>query len=179
MNHVMPKAAAGLLVGLWATIAVAQPPVEIAPPPLTTSNPPPGYQSVYRLSGVSVADHLYTTDADEARRVAAEGAYHLDGVGFYVLNKEYKDSVPLYRFITPAGKHYLSTGHSAGVAMGARLEGPIGWVDPQPRQGSVPLYAWFHSSSGDYFYTTDATGGAAPQLGMQAKGIVCYVAPAS
>jgi hypothetical protein len=171
----------GAAVALFALLAAApaQTRVEVAPPPQPIGGRPPGYQNVYRLAGINVNDHLYSTDPNEARRVTEAGAYRLDGVGFYVLDREYKDSVPLYRFSTPAGRHFLHIDRSGGGVEGARLEGAIGYVDPQPRQGTVPLCAWFSPATGDCFYTTDRTGEQAPQMGMQYRGIVCYVGPVS
>src|SRR6266478_4530298 len=98
-RNVVMVGAAVALFALMAASAPAQTRVEVAPPPQPKAvGPPPGYQNVYRLAGINLNDHLYSTDANETRRVTESGAYRLDGVGFYVLDREYKDSVPLYRF---------------------------------------------------------------------------------
>jgi hypothetical protein len=178
-RNVVKAGAAVAVFALLAAAAPAQTRIEIAPTPQPKAGPPPGYQDVYRLAGITVTDHLYTSDANEVRRVTESGAYQLDGVGFRVLDREYKDSVPLYRFANPAGRHFLHTDRSAGGAEGVRLEGPIGYVDPQPRPGTVPLYAWINPTNGDCFYTTVRSGEQAPQMGMQYRGMVCYVGPVS
>lgn len=177
-NIVMVGAAVALFAFLAAS-APAQNRVEVAPLPQPKAGPPPGHQNVYRLGGVNVTDHLYTTNANEVRTLTDSGAYRLEGVGFYVLDREYKDSVPLYRFGTAAGRHFLHTDRAAGNAEGVKLEGPIGYVDPQQRAGTVPLYAWVNPANGDCFYTTDRAGEQAPTMGMQYKGVVCYVGPTS
>jgi hypothetical protein len=148
---------------------------QLGPQPQTSA--PPGYQPVYRLAGVALPDHLYSTDAGEPARVAATGNYRYEGVGFYVLAQHYKGSVPLYRLLNSAGRHMLVTDPAAGAARGDRVEGVIGYVDPGPRQGTVALRAWFNPTNGDYLYTTDPNGEWAPRLGMQYRGIVGYVAP--
>jgi hypothetical protein len=140
---------------------------------------PPGYQPVYRLAGLAAPDHLYTTDGDEARRVAASGTYRFEGAGFFVMDQQYSGSVPLYRMLTPTGRHILSTNPAAPGSQGARMEGAIGYVDPRPHSGTVALYAWFNPSNGDSLYTTDPGGEWAPRLGMQYVGVVCFVAPAA
>ncbi len=169
------KVGAAVAMFVIAAAASAQSPAEIAPPPQAT--PPPGYKNVYRLAGATMTDHLYTSDANEVRQLTQSGAYQVDGVGFNVLDREYKDSVPLYRFSTPAGRHFLHTDRAGGGIEGAKNEGPIGYVDPKPRPGTVPLYAWADPATGDCFYTTNRTGEQAPQMGMQYRGIVCYVGP--
>jgi hypothetical protein len=172
----------GAAVAVFACLAAAvaaQNRVELGPPPQVGAVPPAGHKSVYRLSGVNVTDHLYTTEANEMRRLTDSNTYRLDGVSFYVLDQEYKDSVPLYRFGTAAGRHFLHTDRAAANAEGVKLEGPIGYVDPQPRPGTVPLYGWANPTNGDCFYTTDRAGEQARNMGMQSRGIVCYVAPPS
>jgi hypothetical protein len=140
---------------------------------------PPGFQPVYRLAGLTAPDHLYTTDSEEARRVAVSGTYRFEGAGFYVLSQPYRSTVSLCRLITPTGQHILSTNPAAPVSQGARMEGVIGYVAPRPHPGTVALYSWFNPTNGDCLYTTDPNGEAAPQLGMQYVGVVCYVAPAT
>jgi len=157
--------------------AVVQPSpmYELAPAPRRSSDAPAGYRKIYRLAHNVADDHLYTPDANEANSVAATGLYRNEAPVFYVFDRQYDGTVPLYRFVTPAGKHLLSTDRSAGVAQGARLEAPIGYVDRQPRAGEVALNAWFNPTTGGYFYTTDPSGELAPGGGMQYLGVVGYV----
>jgi hypothetical protein len=171
---VMAGAAVALSALLIAAAPAQTPPgIELAPAP--QPKPQSGYQKVYRLAGIGINDHLYSTNPDEVRRVTDAGGYRLDGVGFYVLDREYMDSVPLYRFSYQTSHHFLHTDRNGGTVEGARLEGTIGYVDQQPRAGTVPLYAWINPTTGDCFYTTDRKGEQAPQMGMQYRGIVCYV----
>jgi len=170
-------------LGILDAVSYAQappPPPETAPSPrLVPAGPPAGHKSVYRFGGVSAPDHVYSTNPEEVRQLSVDPRYRSEGVRFYVMDREYKDSVPLYRFITTSSQHFLSTDANAGAATGARVEGPIGYVDPRPHAGTVPLHEWFNPTAGDYFYTTDSNGEIAPQGGMQHMGIVCYVAPAA
>jgi hypothetical protein len=177
-NVVMGGAAVAFCALLAAAPAQPPPQAEVGPLPRPKAGPSPGYRNVYRLAGINIGDHLYSTDGNEIRSLTDAGAYRLDGVGFRVRDREYPNSVPLYRFSTPTGRHFLHTDQSAGSAEGATRGGLIGYVDSQPRPGTVPLYAWFNPATGDSFYTTDRTGEQAPQMGMQYRGIVCYVSPA-
>jgi hypothetical protein len=164
-------------VGILSAMAPAQPPgVELAPVPRQQSAPQ-GYQAVYRLFGTGASDHLYTTSPEEMQRVITAGSYKPEGVGFYVMDQQYKDTEPLYRFSTQGGQHFLHTDRRAGEAAGAQLDGTIGYIDTQPHRGEVPLYAWFNPANGDSLYTTNRNGEVAPQAGMQFRGIVGYVAP--
>jgi len=164
---------------LGASNVFAQLPGPLGYTPQPAAAAPPGYQPVYRLAGAALPDHLFSTDANEAMRVAATGNYRYEGVGFYVLGQQYRGSVPLYRVFTAAGRHVLATDTAAATARGDRVEGVIGYVDPGPRSGTVALRAWFNPANGDYLYTTDPDGEWAPRLGMQFRGIVGYVAPAA
>jgi hypothetical protein len=151
------------------------PTVETLPPPKEPSRPAPGYKNVYRLLATDSHEHLFTSDANEANRLIRDGAFRSEGVGFSVLDKEYKDSVPLYRFVRPDGYHFLSTDTNAGAQQGVRREGILGYIDPQPRAGTVALNAWMNSDTGAIMYTTDPTGENAPRSGLVYRGVVGYV----
>lgn len=137
-----------------------------------------GYRKIYRLVELSGRDHLYTPNAEEANGLVRQGLYRYEAAPFYLLDRQYPGTAPLYRFGTPSGIHFLSTDPSAGAAQGAAMNLVLGYIDLQPRQGIVPLYAWFNPTNGGYLYTTAPSGEMAPQLGMQNLGVVGYVAPA-
>jgi hypothetical protein len=154
---------------------VPAPAYELAPMPRQPADAPPGYRKIYRLAANFADDHLYTPNASEAYSVAATGAYRNEAAVFYVFDRQYDGTVPLYRFLTPAGKHILSTDRFAGAAQGARLEAPIGYIDTRPRAGEVALHGWYNPATGGYFYTTDPSGELAPGGGMQYIGVIGYV----
>jgi len=152
------------------------PPMERLPAPAPRTGLPAGYRMVYRLIETNGQDYLFSTDPNEANTLVQRGTYRYEGPAFGVLDQNYAGTVPLFRFGTANGRHFLSTDANAGVTSGARNEGPIGYVDPQPRANSVPLHAWSNPGTGAVLYTTDPNGEQAPQLGFQYRGVVCYVA---
>ena len=124
MRGHVPTFAAVAAVGLLAAAAPAQSnyPPNSAPPPAVTppaptyeqlpapqpAAPPTGYyQPVYRLVDVNHTDHVFTTNREEVDHLTRSNTHRQEGVNFYVMDKEYSGSVPLYRFSTPGGKHFL------------------------------------------------------------------------
>jgi len=181
-------------VNLFAAVAAAQPlpqsnyppnlpsrlppaaqPAEPAPAPREQAAPAPGYKSVYRLLAVDGHEHLFTSDAGEADRLIRQGLFRMEGIGFTVLDRQYTDSVPLYRFVRPDGFHFLSTEPNAGATQGVRQDGIVGFIDTRPRPGTQALHAWRNTENGALFYTTDPSGEQAPRIGLQNAGVVGYV----
>jgi hypothetical protein len=54
-----------------------------------------------------------------------------------------------------------------------RAEGITGFVLPEQRQGTVPLYRWFHPADGSHFYTIRPNAPDRPRAVSQ--GVACFV----
>jgi hypothetical protein len=191
-THTMRKFIASLTGSfLLPLLAAAQPPVQSNyPPNLPSRSPPtveqvpaprqqaapaPGYKSVYRLLAVDSREHLFTSDANEVDRLVRQGTFRMEGIGFSVLDQHYAGSAPLYRFVRPDGLHFLSTEPNAGAEDGVRREAIVGYIDTQPRAGTLPLHAWRNVETGAIFYTADPTGEQAERSGLQYAGVVGHV----
>jgi hypothetical protein len=131
---------------------------------------------IYRLYQPQLINHLYTNSLTEAQNAQFAG-YSTIGVEFFVNPSPAPGLVPLYRFLLPNGTHYLSTSRRAGLRMGARNEGILGYISSVPRGGLVALNEWYLPQGDRFFYTTDPNGEIAPQTGWQYSGVIGYVVP--
>jgi hypothetical protein len=123
-------------------------------------------------------DHVYTIDANEANVLAQQGTHQYDGPVFQLIANPLPGAVPLHRFACADGRHFLDAQNPSPVDPTARFEGTLGFVMGQAAPGLVPLYLWVHPQSGLFFYTTDAQGEFAGQIGYVSRGAVAFVAPA-
>jgi hypothetical protein len=132
-------------------------------------------QPVYRLVSVSNGDHVYTTDRNEVQTVTLGGTHRLEGVSFYAGTRPAAGMVPLYRFITPDSRHFLSTNQQPAAAGIGQAEGLLGYISATPRQGLVPLYGYYQQATGLFFYTALPTVEQPEVLGYVRQGILGYV----
>src|SRR5262245_22810118 len=91
---------------------------------------------VFRFNNPRTAVQLLTVRPREEDPNAMR-EFRSEGVAFYVQVQPSEGMAPLFRFLKPTGGYFFSTSRRAGEAIGARLEGPLGFISPQPRRGLV------------------------------------------
>ncbi|MBX7105664.1 MAG: hypothetical protein K1X57_16395 [Gemmataceae bacterium] len=132
---------------------------------------------VHRLVDCNTNDHVYTTDGNEADVLTRQGTHQYDGPVFRVLGSQVPGSLPLYRFVSAGGRHFLDVQSPSTVDVTARCESILGFVSGRLANGLVPLYLWVHPQNLLFFYTTDPQGESAGQLGYVPRGAGVFVAP--
>lgn len=132
---------------------------------------------VYRLVHRTTNDHVYTIDANEANVLAQQGSHQFDGPVFQLLGNPVPGAVPLHRFARADGRHFLDAQNPSPVDPSAFFDCTLGFALSQAAPGLVPLYLWIHPQHGLFFYTTNPTGEAAPQLGYVNRGAGTFVVP--
>lgn len=123
---------------------------EPAPAPAPEPAPAVPEKKVHELTPIFrsfKSDHLYSP-------VQAEGpnaGYADEGLAFHLVKEQIEGSTPLYRCLTAAGAHYLSTDETCEVSQ-PRKEGSIGNILKDPLPGTVPLKRCFSPASTDFLY---------------------------
>jgi hypothetical protein len=116
--------------------------------------------------------HFYTLDLVEA----SSGDFALELQDFYwVYADEVESLVAFYRCLRPNGKRFYTT--SSTCEGGGTSEGALGFIAPDERCSSIPLYRLYHGGSNAHFYTTSASerDNAANNLGYTYEAISGYV----
>jgi hypothetical protein len=116
--------------------------------------------------------HFYTTDLMEAQ----SGGMTLEAQDYYFLYvAEAEGLVALNRCLRPNGKRFYTA--SATCEDAAMLESALGFMAPDERCGSIPLFRLYHSGNDAHFYTTSAAerDNAVNNLGWTYESIVGYV----
>lgn len=140
---------------------------------------PPGLSliPVYRLVDRVTNNHVYTIDPNEVNVLTQRGSHNYDGPMFQLLGNPVPGALPLYRFVTADGRHFLDAHNPSPVDPTARFENTLGFIMGQAAPGLVPLYLWIHPQSRLFFYTTHPLGESAGQIGYVSQGAVAFVAP--
>jgi hypothetical protein len=141
---------------------------------------PPGLNliPVHRLVDRVSNDHVSSIDPNEVNVLSQQGTHNYDGPVFQLLGNPLPGALPLHRFVSADGRHFLDAQNPSTVDPSARFEGTLGFVMSQAAAGLVPLYLWVHPQNGLFFYTTHPQGEAAGQLGYISRGAAVFVVPA-
>jgi len=149
---------------------------------------------VYRYWHGGSTDHFYTHDAAEIG-VTESGktgklGYASEGVAFHVFTHHHHGLVPVYRYWQGSISDHFYTANAGEIGAtnpgqagnhGYTCEGVLGYVSPTAFHGGIPVYRYYHESSHDHFYTTNAAEinatnpGQVGNLGYKCEGILGYV----
>lgn len=126
--------------------------------------------SVHRSNSPTLG-HFYTTDLAEA----TSGDLSLEAQDYFWLYADVEGLQPLFRCIKANGKRWLTT--SIDCEGTAAPELTMGFISPDARCGSTPLYRLRNAPPDAHFYTTSAgeRDNAVSNLGFVDEGIAGYV----
>ena len=133
--------------------------------------PLPGCRIGVHRSNSPTLGHFYTTDLAEA----TSGDLGLEAENFFWLYADVEGLQPLFRCIKANGKRWLTT--SIDCEGTAAPELTMGFIAPDERCGSIPLYRLRNVPPDAHFYTTSAPerDNAVNNLGFADEGIAGYV----
>lgn len=133
--------------------------------------PLPGCRVSVHRSNSPTLGHFYTTDLAEA----TSGDLNLEAQDFFWLYADVEGLQPLFRCIKGNGKRWLTT--SIDCEGTAAPELTMGFIAPDERCGSIPLYRLRNVPPDAHFYTTSAAerDNAVINLGFADEGIAGYV----
>jgi hypothetical protein len=131
----------------------------------------PGCRVGVHRSNSPTLGHYYTTDLAEAQ----SGDLSLEAQNFFWLYSDVEGLQPLFRCIKGNGKRWLTT--SIDCEATAAPELTMGFISPDERCGSTPLYRLLNVPPDAHFYTTSAAerDNAVNNLGFQDQGIAGYI----
>ena len=134
--------------------------------------------SVFRLFNKSTGEHLFTTDANEAKTLTSGMGWRSEGVEW--LSASTGDEV--YRLYNPAnGEHLYTTDRNEYATLGAA--GGAGWrqegvaFHSAPEKGSLAVYRLFNPNAtvGTHHMTTDGNEyETLGKAGWRGEGVVFY-----
>ena len=133
--------------------------------------PLPGCRvSVHRSSSPTLG-HFYTTNLAEA----TSGDLSLEAQDYFWLYADVEGLQPLFRCIKANGKRWLTT--STDCEGTAAPELTMGFISPDARCGSTPLYRLRNPPPDAHFYTTSAAerDNAIAAYGFVDEGIAGYI----
>ncbi len=162
----------------WVKLTGLQPNTKYEYQILTTSNKVRAAGQFDTSASGSSASTASTTSSSTAPMTASSanqsGMVANSSVGPHTQNGR----VTLYRAVNPTNGAHTFTSSQSEVPSGFTVQGVAGYlVGKDVGSGTAPLYA-MTSSTGDYFYTTDARehANAQTQYGYTDKGIIGYIA---
>ncbi len=126
--------------------------------------------SVHRSNSPTLG-HFYTTDLAEAQ----SGDLNLESQDYFYLYADVEGLQPLFRCIKANGKRWMTT--STDCEGTAAPELTMGFISPDARCGSTPLYRLRNVPPDAHFYTTSAPerDNAVNNLGFADEGIAGYI----
>jgi hypothetical protein len=133
--------------------------------------PLPGCRVSVHRSNSPTLGHFYTTDLAEA----TSGDLSLEAQDYFWLYADVEGLQPLFRCIKANGKRWLTT--SIDCEATAAPELTMGFIAPDARCGSTPLYRLRNPPPDAHFYTTSAAerDNAVNNLGFVDEGIAGYI----
>jgi hypothetical protein len=134
----------------------------------------PGCRVGVHRSNSPTLGHYYTTDLAEAQ----SGDLGLEAENFFYLyapGPGAEGLQPLFRCIKGNGKRWLTTSIDCEATGAPELT--VGFISPDERCGSTPLYRLLNVPPDAHFYTTSAgeRDNAVNNLGFQDQGIAGYI----
>jgi hypothetical protein len=133
--------------------------------------PLPGCRVGVHRSNSPTLGHYYTTDLGEA----TSGDLGLEAQDYFWLYADVEGLQPLFRCIKGNGKRWLTT--SIDCEGTAAPELTMGFIAPDDRCGSTPLYRLRNPGPDAHFYTTSAAerDNAVATFGFVSEGVAGYV----
>merc|ERR1712217_174462 len=144
----------------------------------------------------SAADHYYTTEPNQLGGVQVDlelFGYKSEGIACKIFPYQTNDLSPLYMYYNDKTVDHFYTLNEEEIGTttpgefgnhGYQSAGIAGYCSKEEFPGSIPLYRYWKSKSGDHFYTTNVneigttTPGHIGKHGYKSEGIACYVLPA-
>jgi hypothetical protein len=133
--------------------------------------PLPGCRVSVHRSNSPTLGHFYTTDLAEAQ----SGDLVLESQDYFWLYTNVEGIQPLFRCIKANGKRWMTTSQDCEGTAAPELT--MGFISPDARCGSTPLYRLRNPPPDAHFYTTSAAerDNAVNNLGYVDEGIAGYI----
>ena len=111
---------------------------------------------IYRFYSTYYGRHFFTSNYAEGVSMG----YTYEGIPFYVVSAAGTSaSRALYRcYISSSNLHYPSA--SSEICGSTSYESTYGYIYTDQVSGSVPLYGYYHTTTGDFLVTTNSAEGA-------------------
>lgn len=96
-------------------------------------------------------DHVYTRNYAELGDGSNDG-YHFEGIAFYAFATQAANTVPVHRFLTPAGSHFYCV-DAAEAPAGSTDQGVAFFAYASAVNGALPVYRYFNAGVNDWLFT--------------------------